>query len=81
MWTLKPTSTIEFQQVTPPSSTHFHTPLSSIALLSTVFKLAKSAEQRWLKLRGAEMIAKVITGVQYKNGVEVQQNVRQEIAA
>jgi hypothetical protein len=34
-----------------------------------------------LKLRGAEMIAKVITGVQFKNGVEVQKNVRQEIAA
>ena len=28
-----------------------------------------------------EMIAKVITGVQFKNGVEVQKDVRQEIAA
>jgi putative transposase len=46
-----------------------------------VFKLAKGAEQRWLKLRGAELIAKVITGVQFKNGIEVQQNARQEIAA
>jgi hypothetical protein len=46
-----------------------------------VFKLAKSAEQRWLQLRGAELIAKVITGVQFKNGVEVQQKARQEIAA
>jgi putative transposase len=54
---------------------------SRASILSTVFKLSKSAEQRWLKLRGAEMIDKVITGVQFKNGIEVQKNVRQEIAA
>jgi putative transposase len=53
---------------------------SRASILSMVFKLSKSAEQRWLKLRGAEMIAKVITGVQFKNGIEVQQAVRQEIA-
>ena len=44
---------------------------SRASILSTVFKLAQSAEQRWQKLRGAEMIAKLITGVQFKNGVEV----------
>jgi len=54
---------------------------SRASILSTVFKLSLSAEQRWLKLRGAELIAKVITGVQFKNGVEVQQKARQEIAA
>jgi putative transposase len=54
---------------------------SRASILSMVFKLSKSAEQRWLKLRGAEMIAKVITGVQFKNGIEVQQAVRQEVAA
>jgi len=54
---------------------------SRASILAMVFKLAKSAEQRWLKLRGAEMIAKVITGVPFKNGVEVQKTVRQEIAA
>ena len=54
---------------------------SRASILSTVFKLSLSAEQRWLKLRGAELIAKVITGVQFKNGVEVQQRARQEIAA
>ena len=30
------------------------------------------AWQRWQKLRGAEMIAKVITRVKFRNGVEVQ---------
>ena len=46
-----------------------------------MFKLSKSAEQRWLKLRGAEMIAKVIAGVQFKNGVEVRKDIHQGIAA
>ncbi len=42
---------------------------------------AKSAEGRWLKLRGTGLIAKLLQGVQYKNGVEVQKENRQEIAA
>ena len=54
---------------------------SRTSILSTVFKLAQSAEQRWQKLRGAEMIAKVITGVQFRNGVEVLKKDRQKIAA
>jgi transposase-like protein len=54
---------------------------SRASILSTVFKLSLSAEQRWLKLRGAELITKIITGVQFKNGVEVQQKAHQEIAA
>ena len=49
--------------------------------VQTAFKLAQSAEQRRQKLRGAEMIAKVITGVQFKNGVEVPKKDRQKIAA
>ena len=54
---------------------------SRASILSMVFKLSKSAEQRWLKLRGAEMIAKVITGVQFKNGIEVNGSDRQRVAA
>ena len=48
---------------------------------STVFKLAQSAEQRWQKLHGAEMFAKVITGVQFRNAVEVPNKDGQKIAA
>ncbi|MDE3042909.1 MAG: IS256 family transposase, partial [Nitrospirota bacterium] len=55
--------------------------VSRTSLLSMVFKLAKSAEGRWLKLRGTELIAKLMQGVQFKNGVEVQKENRQEIAA
>lgn len=54
---------------------------SRATILSTVFKLAQSAEQRWRTLRGAEMLGKVITGVQFKNGVEVSKKDRQQIAA
>jgi putative transposase len=54
---------------------------SRASILSTVFKLAQSAEQRWQKLRGADMITKVISGVQFRNGVEVQKKDRQKIAA
>jgi hypothetical protein len=45
-----------------------------------VFKLAKSAEHRWLLLRGSELIAKVIAGIQFKNGVISTEN-HQRIAA
>jgi transposase-like protein len=54
---------------------------SRASILSTVFKLSKSAEQRWLKLRGVEMIGKLITGVQFKDGVEVKGSDRQRVAA
>lgn len=54
---------------------------SRAGILSMVFKLSKSAEQRWLKLRGAEMIAKIITGVQFKDGIEVKRSDRQRVAA
>ena len=48
------------------------------SILSMVFKLTMSSEQRWLKLRGAELITDVIQGVQFKNGVREQPK---EIAA
>ena len=54
---------------------------SRTSILSTVFKLAQSAELRWRTLRGAEMLGKVITGVQFRNGVEVSKKDRQQIAA
>jgi transposase-like protein len=51
------------------------------SILSMVFKLVKSAEGRWRALRGAEMIAKVITGVQFKDGIEMRNQGRQKVAA
>jgi transposase-like protein len=55
--------------------------VSRASILSMVFKLAKSAEGRWLKLRGAGLIAKVITGITFKDGVEVQKTDHQKVAA
>lgn len=43
--------------------------VSRASILSMVFKLTKSAEQRWLKLRGPERIAEVVSSVSFKNGV------------
>ncbi|CCB91689.1 unknown protein [Waddlia chondrophila 2032/99] len=36
-----------------------------------VFKLATTAEKKWRKLKGCEMIEKVINGVVFKDGEEV----------
>ena len=46
--------------------------VSRTSILSMVFKLTLSAEQRWLKLRGAELITEVIQGIKFKNGVREQ---------
>ena len=52
--------------------------VSRASILSMVFKLTMSAEQRWLKLRGAERITEIVQGVKFKNGVREQS---QNIAA
>jgi len=44
---------------------------SITATLTMVFKLATSAEKKWRKLKGCEMIGKVINGVIFKDGEEV----------
>ncbi len=55
--------------------------VSRSSILSMVFKLSKNAEQHWLKLRGSERIAQVITGVPFQDGVEVPKENPQEDAA
>lgn len=45
---------------------------SRIATLTMVYKLVRSAEEGWRRLRGYELIEKVIRGVIFKNGEEVQ---------
>ena len=41
------------------------------ATLIMVFKLVQSAEKRWKKLRGYQLIEKVIAGVKFKDGEEL----------
>ncbi|MEH6361609.1 MAG: IS256 family transposase, partial [Amylibacter sp.] len=38
-----------------------------------MFKLGQCAEQNWRRLRGFDYLAKVITGVKFKDGIETTQ--------
>ena len=42
------------------------------AVLSMVFQLCMSAQKNWIKLKGYKLIEKVLEGVPYKDGVEVE---------
>lgn len=44
---------------------------SRLATLTMVYKLAISAESHWKRLKGHELISKIISGVQFKDGEEV----------
>jgi putative transposase len=44
--------------------------VSRAGILTMVFKLTKSAEQRWRKLKGAAQLAQVIKGVSFKDGLQ-----------
>ena len=48
--------------------------LSRDGMLQMMFKLGQCAEQNWRRLRGFEDLNKVITGVKFKDGVEIKQN-------
>ena len=39
-------------------------------MLHMLFQLGHCAEQNWRKLRGFDYLAKVITGVTFKDGIE-----------
>ncbi len=53
--------------------------LSRDGMLHMMFKLEQCAEKRWRRLRGFDYLAKVITGVKFKDGIEVT-NVNQAAA-
>ncbi len=40
-------------------------------MLHMMFKLGQCAEKKWRKLRGFDYLAKVVTGVKFKDGIEV----------
>jgi len=44
--------------------------LSRDGMLHMMFKLGQCAEQNWRKLRGFDYLAKVITGITFKDGIE-----------
>jgi len=45
--------------------------LSRDGMLQMMFKLGQCAEKKWRKLRGFDYLAKVVTGVKFKDGIEV----------
>lgn len=45
--------------------------LSRDGMLHMKFKLGQCAEKKWRKLRGFEYLAKVVTGIKFKDGIEV----------
>ena len=53
--------------------------LSRDTMLHMMFKLGQCAQNKWRKLRGFNYLAKVITGVIFKDGIE-QQGANQKVA-
>ena len=47
--------------------------LSRDGMLHMMFKLGQCAEKKWRRLRGFDDLTKVITGIKFKDGVEVTQ--------
>lgn len=47
--------------------------LSRDGMLHMMFKLGQCAEKKWRRLRGFDSLAKVITGVKFRDGIEVTQ--------
>ena len=45
--------------------------LSRDGMLHMMFKLGMCAEKKWRRLRGFDYLAKVVTGIKFKDGVEV----------
>jgi len=46
--------------------------LTRDGMLAMIYKLGQSAERSWRRLRGFEWLAKVVEGVKFRDGVEVQ---------
>lgn len=57
---------------------------SRTTILTMVFKLCESAQERWIKLRGFHYLAEIIRGVKFVNGIKESEkinSVNKEVAA
>lgn len=54
--------------------------VSRDSILSMVFKLSQSAQKKWRRLRGFKLLADVVQGINFKDGVRVGNNSDQEAA-
>ena len=50
--------------------------LTRDGMLAMIFKLGLCAERSWRRLRGFEWLAKVVAGVKFRDGIEVQNVMR-----
>jgi putative transposase len=50
--------------------------LTRDGMLAMIYKLGLCAERSWRRLRGFEWLAKIVDGVKFHDGVEVQNVVR-----
>ena len=50
--------------------------LTRDGMLAMIYKLGLCAERSWRRLRGFEWLAKVVNGVKFRDGIEVQNGVR-----
>ncbi len=50
--------------------------LTRDGMLAMIYKLGVCAERSWRRLRGFEWLAKVVEGVKFRDGIEVQNVVR-----
>ena len=48
--------------------------LSRDGMLHMMFKLGQCAEKKWRKLRSFQYLAEVVTGVKFRDGIEVTQD-------
>jgi transposase-like protein len=51
--------------------------VSRDTMLALIFKLGQEAEKSWRRIRGFNHLAKVITGVRFRDGVEVKEKIRE----
>jgi putative transposase len=50
--------------------------LTREGMLAMIYKLGQSAERNWRRLRGFEWLAKVVEGVQFRDGIEAKNTMR-----
>lgn len=48
--------------------------LSRDGMLHMIFKVGQCAEKKWIRLRGFDILGKVIKGVKFKDGLEVKKS-------
>ena len=54
--------------------------VSANTILAMVFKLTQLAQKRWKKLKGSRLLADVVIGIEFRDGIKQVKNVNSEAA-